>query len=110
MSLTDRDRKIYKAKADVLAAAGHPLRLAIIEYLSEGERCVCEITEHLGARQPNVSRHLAVLLSMGIVTQRKEGLKMIYRLETLCILKFLSCVTEVVRERVGRDRRLLKLL
>jgi ArsR family transcriptional regulator len=110
MSLTDQDKTIYKTKADVLAAAGHPLRLAIIEYLSEGERCVCEITEHLGARQSNVSRHLAVLSNAALVAHRKDGLKTIYRLETPCVLDFLSCVTEVLKERSSATVDLLDRL
>jgi len=110
MSLTEQDRKIHEAKADILAAAGHPLRLAIIEHLSEGERCVCEITEHLGAGQSNVSRHLGVLSNAGIVAHRKEGLKMIYRLETPCVLDFLSCVTEVLKQRFTSTGELMKRL
>lgn len=101
MPLTARDKTLYQAKADVLAAAGHPIRLAIIDLLADGERCVCEIAKHVAARQPNVSRHLAVLLKAGIVAHRKDGLRMIYRLETPCICQFLSCVREVLKQRLA---------
>ena len=46
MPLTVRDKTLYQAKADVFAAAGHPIRLAIIELLAGGEECVCDIAEH----------------------------------------------------------------
>ena len=66
-------QKLYKLKADVIAAAGHPIRLAIIDFLRDGERCVCDISEYVGAKRSNVSRHLGVLLNAGVVSQRKDG-------------------------------------
>jgi len=83
----------------VIAAAADPIRLAILDLLANGERCVCDIAEHVGAKRPNVSRHLAVLLNAGVVSQRKDGLKMIYRLRTPCVLSFLRCVEGVLRQR-----------
>lgn len=99
-------RRLYKLKADVIAAAGHPIRLAIIDFLSDGEQCVCDIAEHVDAQRSNVSRHLAVLLKAGVVDQRKDGLRMMYSLKTPCILDFMQCVEGVLRER-ARDARLL---
>ena len=96
------EKKLYRMKADVLAAAGHPIRLAVIDFLKDGEQCVCDIAEHVEGRRSNVSRHLAVLLKAGIVEQRKEGLRMMYSLKTPCILNFMSCVEGVLRQR-ARD-------
>jgi len=103
-------KRLYKIKADVIAAAGHPIRLAIIDYLKDGEQCVCDIAVHVEAQRSNVSRHLAVLLKAGIVDQRKDGLKMIYSLRTPCILNVASCVTQVLREQVARTTELLHAL
>ncbi len=89
MALTTREWKLYQHKAEIIAAAGHPIRLAIIEFLAGGEQCVCDIAKHVAARRSNVSRHLAVLLKAGIVAQRKDGLRMIYSLRTPCMGKFL---------------------
>ena len=95
-------RKLYELKAEVIAAAGHPIRLAVIDFLKDGEQCVCDIAEHVGAKRSNVSRHLAVLLKVGIVEQRKDGLRMMYSLNTPCILTFADCVASVLRQR-ARD-------
>jgi ArsR family transcriptional regulator len=87
-------------KARVIAAAGHPLRLAILDCLRGGELCVCEIAACLQAGRPNVSRHLAVMLKAGLVDCRKEGLKVIYSLKAPCVLGLLDCLTDVVRFQV----------
>ena len=92
-------RRLYKLKADIIAAVGNPIRLAAVEFLKDGERCVCEIAAHVGGRRSNVSRHLGVLLKAGVVEQRKDGLKMMYSLKTPCLLNFMRCVEGVLRER-----------
>lgn len=100
--------EFYRMKAEVLKAMAHPLRLAIVEFLKRRERCVCEIVEHLGAGQPNISRHLALMVRAGVLSNRKEGLNVYYRLQTPCVLNFLGCVDGVIRERVKKTRRLLR--
>ena len=102
--------RLYKAKAEVIAAAGHPIRLAIIDFLKDGEQCVCDIARFVGAQRSNVSRHLAVLLRAGLLEQRKEGLKMFYRLKTPCVVNFLDCVTNVLREQLRASNAVLAKL
>lgn len=92
----------------MIQAIGHPIRLAILDCLSGGEQCVCDIARRVAAGRPNVSRHLAVLLKAGVVQCRKEGLRMIYRLQTPCIMDFLGCVTQVLREQLERNRKVLQ--
>ena len=104
--MTTEEKRLYKLKADVIAAAGNPIRLAIIDFLKGGEQCVCDIADHVQAKRSNVSRHLGVLMKVGIVDQRKDGLKMIYALRTPCILNFMKCVEGVLREQ-ARDAAVL---
>ena len=107
----DREtQKLYKLKADVIAAAGHPIRLAVIDFLKDGEQCVCDIAEHIGAKRSNVSRHLGVLLKAGVVSQRKDGLKMMYALRTPCVLNFMKCVEGVLRENAREASKVLQSL
>jgi ArsR family transcriptional regulator len=63
----------FKALADVS-------RLRIMNLLLHGELCVCDIQRILEAPQPNVSRHLAYLRHSGLVLDRRDGLRMFYRL------------------------------
>ena len=103
-------RKLYQMKAEVIQAAWHPIRLAVIDFLKDGEQCVCDIAAHVGAQRSNVSRHLSVMLKAGIVDCRKDGLKVIYSLKTPCILNFLACVTDVLRDQVRANSAVLRRL
>ena len=103
-------RKFYELKAEIIQAAAHPIRLAIIEFLVGGERCVCDIVDYVGAKRSNVSRHLSVMLKAGVVESRKDGLKMMYSLKTPCIVKFLGCVEEALKERMKSQVKLLRKL
>ena len=103
-------KKMFKLMADVISAAGHEIRLAILDYLKGGEQCVCDIAEHVEANRSNVSRHLAVMLNAGLVAQRKDGLKMMYSLRTPCILNITKCVVGVLRERAQETSEILESL
>ncbi|MHC5033812.1 MAG: ArsR/SmtB family transcription factor [Planctomycetota bacterium] len=102
--------KLYELKALVLKALAHPLRLAVVDFLADGERCVCEIADHVDAERSNVSRHLALMLRAGILECRRDGLKVLYTLKTPCVLNFLSCATNVLREQVESSRLVLSRL
>jgi len=106
--MKDDNRKLYEIKAEVIRAIAHPIRLAIIDYLSDGEQCVCDIATHVGAERSNVSRHLAVMLKAGVVECRKDGLRVLYSLRTPCVSGFLTCVSNVLREQVRSQNELLK--
>ena len=67
-------------KAEVFKAMGHPLRLGIIEFLQQGEMCVCDIVAHVGTEISNVSKHLSILKKAGLLADRRDGLKMMYSL------------------------------
>ncbi len=90
--------KIHTLQADTLKAIAHPTRIEILHQLKEGERCVCEIFPALNIEQPNVSRHLSILKKEGIVSSRKEGLKVIYRVNDQRIFEILNLVTEMLKE------------
>jgi ArsR family transcriptional regulator len=75
MSTADNHQKF---KSTVFHALSDPIRLEIINYLRDGEKCVCEIVPHLNLIQPLVSRHLKILKDVGIVRCRKDGTKRMY--------------------------------
>ncbi|MCX8109119.1 MAG: metalloregulator ArsR/SmtB family transcription factor [Verrucomicrobiae bacterium] len=90
----------FKVQARILKALAHPSRLLMVDELSRGERCVCELAKLVGAEMPTVSRHLALLRGAGIVEDEKRGVQVFYRLKTPCVMKFFQCLTEV-REGAG---------
>jgi ArsR family transcriptional regulator len=65
---------------EVFTALSDRTRLRLLNLLREGEVCVCDLVEGVGAPQPTISRHLAVLRRAELVSARKEGLWMHYRL------------------------------
>jgi len=68
--------------ASVLKAIADPVRLQVISLLSQvDERCACDFVGPLGVSQPTVSHHLKVLADAGIVSRRKQGRWVYYRLE-----------------------------
>lgn len=90
------DKRRYEAKAYVIKALAHPTRLWMAEELADGERCVCEFVEAIGADFSTVSKHLSVLKQAGIVEVDKRGKQVFYRLKVPCILNFMDCVEAVL--------------
>lgn len=91
----------YKAQARIIKALAHPTRLFIVDELSRGERCVCELTDMIGVEMPTVSRHLSVLKRVGILQDEKRGSQVFYRLRVPCVLNFFKCVQAVQRNGNG---------
>ena len=89
-------KQLLEARANVFKALGHPSRLAIIDDLTKGERCVCELNESVDADISTVSRHLSVLRNAGILSSEKRGNQVFYKLECPCITSFYGCVESVV--------------
>lgn len=87
----------YEARAKIIKALAHPTRLYIVDLLNENERCVCELTEKVGADMSTVSKHLSILKDAGIVSDEKRGTQVYYSLSVPCVLKFLGCVEEVIK-------------
>ncbi len=107
---SSRKRLLFQKQAEIAQAIGHPLRLEIIDFLKDGEQCVCDIAEHIGAERSNVSRHLSVMVSAGVLEHRKVGLKVIYKLKCPCILDFFTCISGVLKEQADENRKLLSAL
>lgn len=63
----------YEETAKFCKALGDPKRVQIIDLLSEGERCACELLEHFDFTQPTLSHHMKVLICAGLVRTRKVG-------------------------------------
>jgi ArsR family transcriptional regulator len=101
---------LFERQAEIAKAVGHPLRVAVIDFLRDGEKCVCDIAKYVDSERSNVSRHLSVMVGAGVLTCRKEGLRVFYNLRTPCIAEFLSCVTRVVKHQAKDNEKLLKAL
>lgn len=97
---------IYEGRARIVKAMAHPTRLFIVDELSQGgEKCVCELTEMIGADVSTVSKHLAILKGAGIVEDDKRGNMVYYRLGVPCVVNFFQCIESVMRTNAKHRRR-----
>ena len=102
------DLTIYELQAEISKTLAHPLRIAILHYLKEGEKTVNELTETLGASQSNISQHLAILRQRQIVKTRKAGSTVYYRVSSPKISQACDMVREVLLEQLGQRQELAK--
>lgn len=91
-----RRLELLQNRANILKALAHPSRLLIVEELSKGEKCVCELQEMIGADMSTVSKHLSLMKRAGLVEDDKRGLQVFYRLLSPCIMNFFECIESVV--------------
>lgn len=82
-----------KFKTKVFKALSDPVRLEILEFLRDGEKCVCEIIPHVGTLQPVVSRHLKILKDCGLVKCRKDGNRRLYSITDPAVFQIINSVT-----------------
>jgi DNA-binding transcriptional ArsR family regulator len=109
--MSNKNQKmLYDRQAEILKALAHPLRVAILDFLKNGEQCVCDIAKHTGSERSNVSRHLSVMVNAGVLSYKKRGLNVIYELKAPCILDFFSCLTKCLKVQARDSEKLLKVL
>jgi ArsR family transcriptional regulator len=82
----------YGNQAIVFKALAHPARLFMVEQISEGEKCVCELVKMLGLDTSTVSKHLTVLRNAGVLADEKRGNNVYFRIRMECVVGFFSCV------------------
>ena len=98
-------KRALEARAVVFKALSHPDRLRMVEELSDGERCVCELVDKVDSAWSTVSRHLSVLKEAGIVADEKRGLQVFYRLTLPCVPSFMTCLDAARKGEAVEMRR-----
>jgi DNA-binding transcriptional ArsR family regulator len=101
----------YEREAEFFAALGHPARLRILESVAGhagGGCCACEIEPEMGLDQSTISRHLLTLKRAGILTSRKDGVRVIYELADERVLELLRLASEVIAASVREQLETLK--
>ena len=94
-------------RAGVLKALAHPIRLAVVEFLKDGEQCVCDIARLDTCDRTNISKHLSILTNAGIIEGRKAGLRVLYSLKCPRILDFMHCIEDVIKVDLNEKQALL---
>lgn len=100
MARKETSRLIYEMHAEVCSVFSNPKRLEIIDLLRDGEKTAGELTREMGLPKTNVSQQLAVLRDKGILTARREGQRIHYRLAFPKMLKAYDLLRQVLIERL----------
>ncbi len=90
----DADRERYAAVGRALA---DPKRLCVLESLAIGELSVSDLSTRVGCQVPNMSQHLAVLRRAGLVTSRRDGNTILYRLADQRVLDAYRLIQDIAR-------------
>ena len=91
---SELDRERFAAVGRALA---DPKRLCVLETLAAGERSVSELSRDVGCHVPNMSQHLSVLRSAGLVASRRDGTTVYYRLADARVLETYRLIQSLAR-------------
>jgi ArsR family transcriptional regulator len=108
-------RKIFEMQCEICKAVAHPVRLEIVEHLSQGEMGATALLAALETSKANLSKHMTQLIQAGVVGQRREGRQVFYCLshpeihEACGIMRSVLYLRlkqgEVVASAIGAPRR-----
>jgi ArsR family transcriptional regulator len=98
-----QDLSTETKQANFLKLLTHPVRIAILQILLQDEACVCHLEAALGYRQAYLSQQLAVLREGGLISDRKDGWNVYYRLihpQVIPILDSMQNLTDVPTSKI----------
>ncbi|HAS53839.1 MAG: hypothetical protein A2X56_05020 [Nitrospirae bacterium GWC2_57_13] len=104
---TVTDRTIYEMQAEICKTLTNPKRIEILNALKDGERTVTELVEILGVAKANVSQHLAVMRHKGILTTRRVGVNIYYRVSNQKVIDACSLMKEVLFEQHAAKKKIV---
>lgn len=94
------EQQLYELHASICQTLANPKRLEIIAHLREDEKTVTELMEAMQISQANLSQHLGLMRQKGIVTARREGLNIYYRLSNPKIIQACDLMRQVLLENL----------
>jgi ArsR family transcriptional regulator len=96
---------VFESAAELFSLLATPIRLKIISAVCDGEKNVSELLGSIDTTQPNMSQHLATLYRSGILSKRREGTQIYYRLQSQRVATLCRAVcTQVAIELDGKER------
>jgi DNA-binding transcriptional ArsR family regulator len=89
MTKLSTEERVFNSVAELFSVLSTPIRLKIISAVCNGEKNVSQLLAEIETTQPNMSQHLNMLYRSGVLTKRREGTQMYYKLQservaTLC--------------------------
>jgi ArsR family transcriptional regulator len=99
------DAQPYEVHAQLFKLLTHPVRLAILDILRDGEHCVCHMEAHLGYRQAYISQQIAVLREAGLIQDRRDGWNIFYHVTDPRIYSVLDTIQLMTGQPAASIRR-----
>ncbi|MEW6008782.1 MAG: metalloregulator ArsR/SmtB family transcription factor [Candidatus Omnitrophota bacterium] len=100
--------KIFQMHAEVCKSMANPTRLKIMNLLREGEKSVEELRNKLRLPKANLSQHLSILRQRRIVSTRRAGLNIYYKVANPKMIKACDILRQVLFEQLAEGEKLLK--
>ena len=94
-------KSVSDLRVKILDALSDPTRLELLEFLSQGERCVCEILPAFKRSQSTISKHLNILHEAGILERRIDGKRTLYRIRDPLIFDLIRMVDALALRRIS---------
>ncbi len=103
------DPTILELHARVCRTMAHPLRLALLNALRDGERSVGDLADAIGATQPLASQHLAVLRNQGLLRTRRNGNEVFYSIAYPKMVQACDLLRDVLFEHLRSQEELSRV-
>jgi ArsR family transcriptional regulator len=101
---------VHEVKAELFRVLGHPARVRILELLRDGERSVGALQAELDLDSGGTSQHLAALRRIGLVTSRRAGTSVYYRVDDQQVFELLEAGRGILTRRLAEEQSLLREL
>ncbi len=108
MPLAEAKHDLFRHFARVGKAMSSPARLELLDLLAQGEKPVETLARQAGLTVTNTSNHLKELRAAGLVANRKQGLRVHYRLADPSVHEFLRCLQEIARRQLAEVREIVR--
>lgn len=104
----DERQQVFESVARYFSVLGEPTRLRILHALCQDEKCVNDLIRMTGLAQANASRHLGLMYQAGMLTRRREGTQVFYRVADPVYLDLCRTVSAQIEGRMDPASRRLE--
>ncbi len=102
------DKDLYEIQADICKTLGNAKRIRILDALQNGELTVNELVDIVGISPANISQHLGIMRQKGILTSRREGVNIFYKISNRKVSKACALMREVLIEQLEEGQKIAR--
>ncbi|TAL69325.1 MAG: ArsR family transcriptional regulator [Bacteroidetes bacterium] len=102
-----KDKAIYKMHANICKVLANPLRIEIIDIINDSEKSFSELQQRTNALKSNLSQHLSLMVSLGILSGRKSGINSYFKLSSPKVAQACRIMREVLIENIKKQNDII---